>query len=76
MMEKMNEIRDKHTSVYMNRGIKVPKETWLLIKQEIDDIIYPDNWKKGWVESAVIEEPVNEIRMIEPIEEMLTDGKI
>lgn len=43
MIEQMDEIRDSYIKEYIDNNIKVPKETWLLIKAKIDNIIYPKN---------------------------------
>lgn len=39
MISQMDEIRDKWLSPYMDRGLKVPKEAWTLIKYDIDKLL-------------------------------------
>lgn len=38
-LKQMDEIRDKYLKPYIDNGLKVPKETWHLIKKEIDKLL-------------------------------------
>lgn len=39
LMEQANQIREKYLKPYLENQVKVPKETWHLIKKEIDKLL-------------------------------------